>query len=121
MDGVVREQDGDPEPRFVDGDVLELVDPLRVDQAEDGADPVARIRVLHLAVGEQLDLLELLLGGHLGEQVVDARLDGLCRRLAGRGERLLVVRAARCDHHASGDRKRERQHRRGGGSPVSDP
>ena len=37
VDRVVGEQDRDPEPRLLDGDVLELVDPLRVDEAEHAA------------------------------------------------------------------------------------
>ena len=38
VDRVVGEQDRDPEPRLLDGDVLQLVDPLGFDEAEHAAD-----------------------------------------------------------------------------------
>ena len=46
----------------------QLVDPGRVDQAEDAAHPAAGVRVGDLPVGEQLHLLQLLLHGHPAQQ-----------------------------------------------------
>ena len=52
------------------------VDLLRVDQAEHRADTALRVLVGDLAVGQQLDLLQLLLQRHLGQQLVHPLLDG---------------------------------------------
>jgi hypothetical protein len=60
----------------------------------------ARVGVGDLAVGEQLDLLELLVDGHLAQQLVDLALDALVGGLARRRERALVVRARGGDHAA---------------------
>ena len=54
---------------------LEVVDLLRVGQAEDAAHAGLGVGVGDLAVGEQLDLLQLLLGRHLRDQPVDPLLD----------------------------------------------
>ena len=47
-----------PSRRVVDGDVLQLVDPGRVDQAEHAAHARFGVGVGHLAVREELHLLE---------------------------------------------------------------
>ena len=71
VDRVVGEQDRDVQPRLLDRDVLEVVDLGRVGQAEDAADAGLGVRVGDLAVREQLQLLQLLVDGHLSQQVVD--------------------------------------------------
>jgi hypothetical protein len=91
VDGVVGEQDRDVQPGLLDRDVLQVVDLGRVDEAEHAAHAGLRVRVGDLAVGEQLDLLELLAGGHLREQGVDPGLDAPARRTAGRREGRLVL------------------------------
>ena len=60
VDRVVGEQDRDVQPGLLDRDVLEVVDLRRVGQAEDAADAGLGVRVGDLAVGEQLQLLQLL-------------------------------------------------------------
>ena len=56
------------------------VDLDRVDEAEDAADAVLRVLVGDLAVGEQLDLLQLLLRSSSSPAGVDAPLDVPARR-----------------------------------------
>jgi hypothetical protein len=65
VDGVVGEEDRDVQARLVDRDVLELVDPLGVDQAEDRAHACLGVGVGDLTVGQKLHLLQLLLRRHL--------------------------------------------------------
>ena len=72
VDGVEGEQDRDVQPRLLDRDVLEVVDLRWIREAEDAADPVARLIVGRLEVGEQLHLLQLLVERHLAEQRVHA-------------------------------------------------
>ena len=83
--------------------------------------PLLRVRVGDLPVGEQLDLLQLLVGGHLAQQAVDLALDaavgGLSRRLQ-RG----LVRRPRGRHHGARDQHAQyddRRDDRGSTSPRS--
>ena len=62
--------------------------------------PVARVRVGDLAVGEQLDLLQLLLERHPREQALDAPLDAAVGRLARGRQRRLVTGPPRRDDAA---------------------
>ena len=75
VDRVEGEQDRDAQTGVVDGLVLVLVDQRGVGLAEDGAD-AARLGgvVLHLAVGQQGELVELLLERHPLHERVDAAL-----------------------------------------------
>ena len=66
----------------VDGLVLEVVDLLGIGEAEHAADPGLRVRVGDLPVGEKLDLLQLLVDRHLGQQPIDLLLDPTVRRAA---------------------------------------
>ena len=45
------------QPRLLDGDVLQVIDLDRVDEAEHAAHAGLRVGVGHLPVGEQLHLL----------------------------------------------------------------
>ena len=65
VDGVVGEEDRDVQSRLLDRDVLEVVDLLGVDEAEDRAHARLGVGVGDLAVGEKLHLLQLLLRRHL--------------------------------------------------------
>ena len=121
VDRVVGEEDRDVQPRLLDRDVLEVVDLRRIDEAEDRADALLRVRVGDLPVGEQLDLLQLLVGGHLAQQVVDPALDAAVGGLSRRLQRGLVRRPRRrhhgaCDQHAQYDDRRDD---RGSTSPRS--
>ena len=90
VDGVVGEQDRDLQPRLGHRDLLQVVDLGRVGEAEHRADAVAGVLVGDLAVGEEHQLLELLLEGHLREKLVDLPLDALVGGAAGSRERGLV-------------------------------
>ena len=87
------------QPRLLDGHVLERVDLRRVGEAEDAADPLLRVGVGHLVVGQELDLLELLLERHPAEQPVDPLLDVLVGGLARRRQGV----AAAGGGHGAGD------------------
>jgi hypothetical protein len=60
VDRVVGEQDRDVQARLLDGDPLVLVDERRVGEAEDAADRLRGLLLVDLPVGEQLDLVQLL-------------------------------------------------------------
>ena len=76
----------------VDGDALQLADARRVGDAEDRAEAVADVVLGDHEVGQQLDLLQLLLQGHLREQRVHPPLDAAVGRLARRLQHRLVAR-----------------------------
>jgi hypothetical protein len=78
-------------------------DLLRVGEAEDAADPVARVLVGDLVVGQQLQLGELLLQGHLLQEGVGAFLDAGIGPAARRPQHGVVRRAGRGDHAADGE------------------
>ena len=86
VDRVEREQDRDLQPRVLDRVVLVLVDQHRVGLAEHAADRLARLLrvLLHLPVGEQRQLVELLVERHPAQQVVDPPLDRRDHLLARR-------------------------------------
>jgi hypothetical protein len=115
VDRVVREQDRDVQPRLLDGDVLEVVDLVRFDEAEHAADAVPRVRVRDLAVRQQLDLLQLLVDRHLLQQTVDLGLDAAVRRTPCGSQRLLVAGAGTGQYAARQDRAEhhDRGHDRG--------
>ena len=75
------------QPGLLDGDVLQMVDLRRVGQAEHATDAGLGVGVGHLAVGQQLDLLQLLLQRHPAQQVIHPLFDlltgGDARRLQG--------------------------------------
>ncbi len=71
------------QPRLLDRDVLEVVDLRRVGEAEDAADARLRLGVGDLAVGEQLELLELLVERHLAQEMIDLALDAAGSRSPG--------------------------------------
>ena len=81
MDRVEREQQRDVQPRLVNRDVLEAVDRRRIRDAQHRAEAVPHLLVGDQEVGEQLDLLQLLLQCHLREQGVDPAVDRRSRRL----------------------------------------
>jgi hypothetical protein len=78
-----------------------------VDQAEDPAHALAGVLVGDLAVGEQLDLLELLLEGHLGQEPLDPPLDPAVGPLPHRLQRGLVT-GLRRRHHPAGHHQADR-------------
>ena len=63
--------------------MLEPVDRHRIRDAQHRAKAVAHLLVGDHEVGEQLDLLQLLLQCHLREEGVDSAVDGRSRRLPG--------------------------------------
>jgi hypothetical protein len=77
VDRVEREQDRDVQPRVLDGVVLVLVDQRRIGLTEHAADRLARLLrvLLHLPVGEQRQLLQLLVERHPPQQRLDPALD----------------------------------------------
>ena len=109
------------QPRLLDRDVLEVVDLRRVDEAEDRADALLRVRVGDLPVGQQLDLLQLLVDGHLAQQAVDLALDAAVGGLARRLQRGLVVDRVAGDHRAATEHAHydDRRDDRGSTSPRS--
>jgi hypothetical protein len=116
VDGVEGEQQRDLEPRLLDGDALELPDPHRIGHAQDRAQPVADLVLGDHEVGQQLDLLQLLLQGHLGEQGIDPPLDVAVGPRPRRLERLLVAGLGP-GHDAPRGRQDQRQHRQDDRSP----
>ena len=75
VDRVVGEQDRDVQPRLLHGDVLEVVDLGRVGEREHAADTGLGVGVGDLAVGEELDLLQLLRDRHPRDEPVDLAFD----------------------------------------------
>ena len=98
------------QPRLLDRDVLEVVDLRWVGQAEDPPDAGLGIRVGDLPVGEQLELLELLIDSHLREQAVHAPLDALTGGLP-RGLQCRLVAGARGGDHPARDQQAKRDDR----------
>ena len=101
VDRVVCEQDRDVQARLLHGDVLQRVDLGGIGQAEDAADALLRhvgkdvpLCIRDLAVGEQLELLQLVGQRHLAEQALDLPLDLLVAgEVPRRLQRLLVGRS----------------------------
>jgi hypothetical protein len=98
VDGVEGEQDRNMQPGLLHRDVLEVVDLHGISKAEDSADPLLRVRVGYLPVGQQLHLLELLLEGHFREKGVHLCLD----RRPTRGARR-VTRGETTNQQAGGE------------------
>ena len=121
VDRVVGEQDRDVQRRG-HRPVLVLVDLHRVDQAEDAADRLVGPRrvLVDLAVGDQLDLVQLVLQVHLLHELVDTTLDVAARRSARRLQRRLVARLRRC-HDASRQCRAEHDHGQHESHPAPAP
>ena len=85
VDGVEGEHDRDVQPGLLHRDVLQVVDLRRVDLAEHPTEARLGLGVSRLPVGQQLDLLQLLLGGHLRDQRGHLVLDGRVGCLLGSG------------------------------------
>jgi hypothetical protein len=83
VDRVEREQDRNVQPRLLDGNVLQVVDPGGVREAEHAADAGAGTVVGDLPVGVELQLVQLLLQCHLLDEVVDLLLDARVGWAAG--------------------------------------
>jgi hypothetical protein len=98
MDGVECEQHRNPQPGFLDRNLLELSDSRCVGHAEDRAETLAHLGLGDQKVRQQLDLLQLLLERHLREQAIHLRLDPSIGRLSRGLERLLVARLCRGDY-----------------------
>jgi hypothetical protein len=120
VDRVEGEQHRDVQPRLLDGEVLEVVDPRGIRDAEGRAEALLHLVIGDQEVREQLDLLQLLLERHAREQVVHARLDSPVSRRAGGCERVLIARP-RCREYPSGGQRAERHDRNGDRSPAAQP
>jgi hypothetical protein len=73
----------------------ELADADGIRDAEDGAEAAADAVLGDHEVGQQLDLLQLLVEGHLPQQALDPLLDRPVRRPSGGAECRLVGRGVR--------------------------
>ena len=72
------------QPGLLDRDVLQVVDPRRIGKAEHAADTGAGAVVRDLPVRVQLELVQLLLQGHLLDEAVDLLLYPLVGPVPGR-------------------------------------
>ncbi len=99
VDRVVGEQDRDVKPRVVNRLMLELVELVGIGEAEDAADRLGGLSVVDLPVGQQRQLVELLVERHLAQQRVDLRIDRLTGRAARLAQRPLVAGAAARGNH----------------------
>ena len=120
VDRVEREEQWDLQPRLLDRETLELSDLCRVGHAQDRSEPTAYGIVGDQEIGQQLDLLQLLLERHVREQIVHPRVDGRTGRLPRRLKRLLVARLRRGDNSTC-DRRAEYEDRKGDQRPAPVP
>ena len=120
VDRVEGEEQRDLQPRLLDRETLELSDSCRIGHAQDRPEPIAYGLVGDQEIGQQLDLLQLLLERHLREQLVHLRVDGRTDRLPRRLKRLLVARLRGGDD-STRDRRAEYQDRKGDQRPAPVP
>ena len=120
VDRVEGEEQRDLQPRLLDREPLELPDSCRIGHAQDRPEPTAYGVVGDQEIGQQLDLLQLLLERHLREQPVHPRVDGRIARVPHRLKRLLVARLRGGDD-STRDRRAEYQDRKGDQRPARVP
>ncbi len=120
VDRVEGEEQRDLQPRLLDRETLELPDPCRIGHAQDRPEPTAYAVVGDQEIGQQLDLLQLLLECHLRDQPVHPCVDGRTSRLPYRLKCLFIARLRGGDDPTR-DRRAEYQDRKGDQRPAPVP